>query len=215
MQFIQAFKFQFGNIDWFKKLIIPGLIMLIPIVGQLYVLGWVMEIARRHIQGQDDSQLLPLTRFGEYLKLGFQAFVVALVYAIPTIILALPILIASLAFDPSGNAGPGIIIAVSVCFGLILVLYEILYAFILPAALGNFLAHGTIRDGLNIKAAFALVKKAPVVYLLVILGSALAGLIAPIGGIACGIGTVLTAIYGQSAYGHLLGQAYVKASSRL
>lgn len=39
MDFSLPFSFPFQDQNWFKKLAIPGLIMLIPIVGWLYVLG--------------------------------------------------------------------------------------------------------------------------------------------------------------------------------
>lgn len=213
MQFLQAFKFQFQNADWFKKIIIPALILLIPIVGQLYFLGWVMDITRRRLQEQPDSELLPGTQFGEFIKLGFQSFLVGLVYAIPIIVLVLPITIVSLAVDPNTDAGMTAVIAVSLCFGVVISLYSVFYAFILPAAMGNFLAKGAVRDGLRVKEAFSLLKKAPVAYLLVILGTILAGIIAPLGSIACGVGAMLTTTYAQSAVGHLIGQAYLKATA--
>jgi uncharacterized membrane protein len=40
MDFGRAFSFVFEDPDWLKKVAIAGLVMLIPVIGQLVVLGW-------------------------------------------------------------------------------------------------------------------------------------------------------------------------------
>jgi hypothetical protein len=47
MNFGKAFTFVFDDPEWLRKVAINALIGLIPIVGQLYLLGWGLEVARR------------------------------------------------------------------------------------------------------------------------------------------------------------------------
>ena len=57
-----------------------------------------------------------------------------------------------------------------------------------------------------------MLKKSFVSWLLTILGLILAtSIIAPLGGIVCGIGALLTGAYGTAFFSHLLGQAYNKS----
>jgi len=49
-------------------------------------------------------------------------------------------------------------------------------------------------------------------YFIVLLGTIVAGLIAPIGLIACIIGVLLTYTYSMAVMGHLYGQAHLEAN---
>lgn len=216
MEFGRAFSFVFKDPDWIKKVAISGLIGLIPVLGQLYLLGWGLETTRRVIKGE--TELLPEIDFGGFLGKGFQAWVIALVYAIPVIILQLPLQLvgplgASLQMDQDTLSY--LMIGVSVCCGGLLLIYSIILAFMVPAALGNFVAKNQLGAGLRFGEVFALVKAAPVTYLLVIVGNLLVGFIAPLGLIACVIGVVVTQAYGLAVMGHFIGQAYREATHKL
>jgi hypothetical protein len=213
MEFGLAFSFPFKDPDWFKKLILTGLITLIPVLGQIYLAGWAVEITRRVIKR--DPQPLPEINFGEYLGKGFQVIIIGLVYSIPAFIIMIPIAI----FDSLGaNANTEefmrtLSIIVSLCCGGIFLLYSILLAFLLPAAIGNFAAKGTLGAGLAFGDVFRLVRSAPVAYLVVLAGMILAGIVASLGTIACVIGVLVTAPFGQAISAHLTGQAYNEATA--
>jgi len=216
MEFGRAFSYVFKDPDWLKKVALTGLIGLIPVLGQLYLLGWGLEISRRVIKGE--SELLPEINFGGFLGKGFQAWVIALVYAIPVIILQLPIQLVgplSAALQMDQDTLGYIMIAVSVCCGGLLLIYSIFLGFMVPAALGNFVSKNQLGAGLRFGEVFALVKAAPVAYLLVLVGNILVGLIAPLGAIACVIGVIVTQAYSLSVMGHFIGQAYREASKKL
>jgi len=212
MEFGRAFTYPFEDQEWVKKIALVALVSLIPIIGQLFVMGWGLEIARRVIH--KEPVVLPELDFGANLGRGFQAFLVSLVYSIPIFILTLPINLVG----PIGSAlGFGAdtvnaaMIFVSVCCGGIILIYAILLAFALPAAFGNLAAKGQLGAGFKFNEVLALVKAAPVAYLLVILGSILASIIAQLGVIACVIGFIFTAAYAMAIMGHLYGQAYNQA----
>lgn len=214
MEFGRAFTYPFEDQNWLKKIALAALVSLIPIVGQLFLLGWGLEIARRVIQR--DPVVLPDLDFGANLGKGFQAFLVSLVYSIPIWILSLPIYL----IGPIGNALQFdeqsiqvMMIVVSVCFGGLILLYSIALAFALPAAFGNLAAKGQLGAGFKFGEIFALVKAAPVAYLLVILGSIVASFIGSLGVIACAIGVIFTYAYAMAIMGHLYGQAYNQATA--
>jgi hypothetical protein len=206
MDFGLAFTFPFKDPDWFKKIIILGLVGLIPIIGQLVVLGWAFEIARRVIRG--DYQPLPELDFGEQLGKGFQVWLIALVYAIPIILATIPLAIAdSLAANAGGDA-QNIVAILSVCCSAVIFLYGLFLGFVLPAAIGRFADKGNLGAAFQFGEVFGLVRNNPVAYLLVLLGYVVAGFIAPAGSILCIIGVILTAVYSQAIIYHLTGQAY-------
>ncbi len=214
MNFGQAFTYVFEDPDWAKKVLIPALIAIIPIVGQIFLLGWMLDITRRVIQR--NPRPLPELDFGRQLVDGLKGFVIGFVYALPILILEIPIIIVSSSmstqnFDTNTTAGP-LVAIVSVCCGGLILLYALLMAFFLPAALGNYAASGNLSAGFRFREIFGLLRAAPGAYLLTLLGVIVAGFISGLGSIACVIGVFATLAYAQAIMGHLYGQAYLEAT---
>jgi len=212
MDFGLAFSYVFKDPDWFKKIVIVALIGLIPIIGQLVILGWSLNIAK-HVMSHDPNPL-PDVNFGADLGRGFYAFVIGFVYTLPIsissgILAAFDSIIANTA---NGNAATIIISILSVCFALFAFLYGLACAFILPAAYTNFLAKDSLAAGFNLNEVFARVRANPGAYLITLLGTIVVGIIAPLGIIACMIGVLLTNAYAMAIMGHLYGQAHVAAT---
>src|SRR5262245_20277607 len=87
MDYGKAFTYVFEDKDWVKKILIGAVIAIVPIVN-FALLGWTVEVMRRVQQGQAD--IMPdWSEFGELFKKGFMAFVVALVYFLPVILIQL------------------------------------------------------------------------------------------------------------------------------
>lgn len=206
MNFGEAFGFVFKDSDWFKKIIGPVLCGLIPIVGQFVLMGYMIKTAKNVING--DPFPLPTLDFGADLGLGFNVFIINLVYVLPVGILG------GIAGGLSGamvNADETvkiILIILMACFGLLAFLFSIVILFLMPVGLANFAAKGKLGAAFKFKELFKMLKSNFTAWLLVILGSIIGGFIAPLGAIACGIGVLLTAAYSQLIYNHLLGQAY-------
>lgn len=210
MDFAKAFSYVFKDPDWVKKVAILALVSLIPIVGALVVLGWSLEVTRRIIQR--DPTPLPDLDFGQQLGLGFRGFVVALVYAIPVILLELPIIIGSTMLENGGSdAAYNAFGVLAVCCGGLIVLYALFLAVVLPAAYGNFVAQNRLGAAFKLGEVIGLVRANPGAYLLTLLGVMLTGLIASFGTVACVIGIIFTSAYAFAVQGHLYGQAYLAA----
>ena len=209
MEFGLAFSFPFKDPDWIKKILIIGLVSLIPIVGPFVMMGWTLKITKNVIDHNPNA--LPELEFGADLKHGFMMLVIGFVYSLPLTIFG-GIFAAITAFiDPNSSSGGGILIALIACFTLFALVYGILLALLLPAAYGNFAAKDSLGAAFKIGELFGLVKAAPVAYLMVILGSIIGGFIASLGIIACIVGVIFTAVYGSAISFHLYGQAYNKA----
>ncbi|MBE0698257.1 MAG: DUF4013 domain-containing protein [Anaerolineaceae bacterium] len=214
MDFGKAFTYPFQDPDWVKKILIPALVLLIPILGQIIVLGWALEITRRVIR--QDPQPLPELDFGKNLSDGFKGFVIGLVYAIPAIILSIPPIIVS-ALTESGNSnsdslGPVVVIVMLCCYGLLFI-YGLALNIVLPAALSHFVATENLGAAFRFSEVFGLVRAAPGAYLMVLLGIILAGIIGGLGSIICFIGVLATYAYAFAIEGHLYGQAYNEATA--
>jgi hypothetical protein len=210
MDFGLAFTFPFKDPDWFKKIAIIGLVGLIPIIGQLVLFGWAFQIAQRVIRGEHAP--LPELDFGEQLTKGFQTWLIYLVYALPIIIITIPLAVVDSLATSANGSNDSIILALSLCCGAVIFLYGIFMAFVVPAAIGRFADKGNFGAAFQFANVFALVRSAPAAYLMVLLGYLLSGLIAPAGSILCVIGVVLTLAYAQAVTFHLTGQAYRQAA---
>lgn len=216
MDFGKAFTFVFDDPDWLKKVAINAVIGLIPLIGQIYLLGWGLEVARRIVTRGGTP--LPDVDFGTHLGHGFKAIVIALVYTVPIFVIAIPMVVVAVV---AGNAGVGegpmnaILLVVNVVGGLLSLVYGLVMGLLLPAAVTRAVVFGAIRDGLQFGEVIGLVRAAPVAYLLTLVGAFLAGTLASlVGSLACGVGIIFTLAYQQVVTGHFYGQAYLQGSTR-
>ena len=211
MEFGKAFSFVFDDEEWLKKISLAGIISLIPFIGQLVVAGWGVEIIRRVIE--EDPQPLPdFAEFGDYLVKGLLAALIILVFMLPVIVVqgCNASLIPLLERGEEGIATAfGILTSCIVCLTL---LYSIVVSFFIPAAVGRFAAKGELGAAFKFRKLFELVKNNLGPYLLVILGSWVAGLVASLGVIACVIGVIFTSVYATAVTSHLVGQAYQEST---
>jgi hypothetical protein len=218
MDFSLPFGYVFKDPEWLKKLAIAGLITLIPIVGWLYLLGWGLEITRQIIKGE--PVIIPNTDFGIFLTRGLKAWVVGIVYAIPSVIFQIPSTLTNIvAQTASSDDGSGAVLGglaiVTICTSILGAIYGILLAFIYPAVYANFVANNDeISAGLRFGEIFNLIKKAPIAYLLALLGTIIAGIISGLGVIACIIGVIITISYSVLIMSHFYGQAYLEATKK-
>lgn len=219
MQFGKAFSYVFEDKEWFKKLAIFGLISLIPVLGQIVLMGWMIDIIKKFTAHEPIT--LPELDFGGQLGRGFSAFVISFVYALPVLVLSIIQAIVQVAAtgitgmsenSEMGAVGGGLILVVSICFSLLYFLYSIFMYFLLPIAYGRYAETGKISEALKFGAVLSMTRKNISPLFITVLGVIVAGIIAPLGFIACAIGVLLTLVYSCAIMGHLYGQAYAIAS---
>lgn len=204
MDFKKAFTFVFDDPDWFDKLIVPILVSLIPVVGSITLMGYVMRLIDNVAKGV--PQPLPRFEFGEDLGRGFKLFLVQLVWMIPVFILAMLIAIPGFMFqNENGSAGAWVLTAIII--GL-MVLYSLLMALLQPVITANVAIKDRFSAGFEFRELFGRLTKNIGAWLMVFAGILVGGFIAPLGAIVVVIGVILTSAYVQLMVAHLTGQAY-------
>ncbi|MBE9524978.1 MAG: DUF4013 domain-containing protein [Chloroflexi bacterium] len=213
MDFGKAFSYPFEDQDWFKKIGVAALIVLIPIMGPLLIAGWGFEITRRVIKA-DPEPLPDWSEFGEMLGNGFKVAVVWFAYMLPVILLQVCLQVAILGSAESldNDALTAGITFFIFCISCLVFIYSLIMAFIVPAALGNMAAKNDLSAAFRFGEVWGLVRTQPGAYAMVLLGGLVAGFVASLGVVACFIGVFFTAAYATTINAHLRGQAYLQAA---
>lgn len=203
MKFGKAFTYIFDDPDWFDKLLIPILVSLIPLVGGLALLGYVLRTIANVARGE--AYPLPRFSFGEDLGTGFRYFLVQLVWAIPVMIMTGLLMIPTTALErDSGNPIAWIFIAL---LSIGLLIYALFLMLFQPIIMANFAVKDKFSAGFEIGNFFRRLGNNFGAWLLVIAGTLIGGFIAPLGAIVV-IGVFITTAYVQLMVAHLTGQAY-------
>ena len=217
MDFAKAFSFVFDDQDWVQKIIIGGLIGLIPIIGQLAVFGYMIAIIRNVIRGE--AQPLPeWSDFGQMIIDGLYTLIIGLIYTLPIFIVMCLVMFPSMAiggaFGEDGDMGA--IGALGVCcFAFFSVIYGIAMAwFFLPAAMARYADSGDMMSALRFGEILAITRANPIVFLMALLVAMVANFVGGFGMILCCIGFLFTQFYSYCVIGHAYGQAYRAASDQ-
>lgn len=207
MNYSRAFTYVFDDKDWLSKLLIAGLISLIPIVGQFYLLGWMIEIVRRVKAGRND--ILPTTHFVYFLTLGLKMFVVCLIYAIPLIIITALAELISGTYSTHSDGSITIVVSSMGFFGTLITLaVRIAIALISTYGVIKLAETDQIKACLNISDAFNTIKNNLSAFIVLELLSLAASIIGSAGLIVCFIGIIFTMPYATAITGHLSGQLW-------
>jgi hypothetical protein len=203
-----SFGYMFEDRDWLKKILIGGLISLIPIVN-FAALGYLVQI----IRNVRDGQALPLPewdQFGDYFMSGLWLFVVFLLYSIPLIILACLQGIGTVVLGSSGNPSDDVATAymvVSVCLSCLMAIWGLAIGILSPAILVRFAETGQVGPTMRFGGLMDVIRVNVGGYVIVLLLMwVVSSIIAPLGLILCVVGVVFTQFWAYLVSGHLLGQ---------
>jgi len=203
-----SFSFMFQDQDWPKKVLIGGLISLVPILN-FAALGYLVQV----IRNVRDGQALPLPEWdqlGEHFRNGLILFLIFLVYTIPIILLAciqtgVSVVVGSA--SSGSEAASSIFSLVSICFSCLMGVWGLAIAVLSPAVLIRFADTSEFQSGLRLGEVMAIIRANPGSYLIaMIIMWVASGVIAPLGLIACGVGVIVTGFWATLVTGHVLGQ---------
>ncbi|MCE5259863.1 MAG: DUF4013 domain-containing protein [Chloroflexi bacterium] len=206
----RSFKYVFEDKDWIKKVLIGGVLNIIPVVGWAFTLGYGM----RHFKKIREGQELPLPEWDDWggdFQRGIMILVGFLGYAVPFIILGIFSSIFGAAGDDAiqrGNSGgvwmvcTGLITFVEVIYGIVLAAWS-------PAALLSYLKEEKLAAFFKFADIWAIIKTNSKEYITLVLMWLVAMVAASIiGTILCGVGNWFTWFIATLICMHLLAQFY-------
>lgn len=210
----KAFTYVFDDEDWVKKVLIGGVLNLIPIVGLFFTSGYMLETLKNVMEGRS----LPLPEWddwgGKFTK-GLMAFIIGLVYSIPMSIIMccfVGVMVVAGQNEDLANVlgsigGP--------CLNCLSLLYTLVLMVFIPAILTKYAETEEFGAAFRFGEIFNLVKDNIGTYLLVLVITWLAGLVGQLGLLACGVGMLFTLFYAMLVNAHSFGQAYRIVSTKV
>jgi hypothetical protein len=195
----EAFVWPVRDPEWVTKILIIGLINLIPIIGAINGIGWMLASLDRLRAGEEKLAPANFDNLGR----GARVFVVELIYALGVVAVGMVLYLPGLAItvqQNQGHANAGLValalLLTLAAFGVI-ALGSLALTFMLPSVILATDAGG-IAAGLHVGAVLKRSRANPINTLLAGLMLIAASFISSLGVIACGIGAVFTAAYAQA-----------------
>jgi hypothetical protein len=219
-----AFTYVFDDEEWIKKLAIGGgialgAIILLPVllIGLVLFLplnGYMLQVVKNVRDGQTNP-LPEWDDFGGYFKTGFFVAVIWFIYNIPAILFSC---VGSLAqnapamMDMDSDMA-GVVVSLAVCLNCVQIILSLAAAILLPAAIIRFAQYDTMGSAFQFGAIFSFISGNIGDYIIVILLSLVAGIVAGFGLILCIIGVFFTLFWSMLVKANLYGQLARKAQS--
>ena len=191
-----AFTWPTRDPEWLAKLLIIALTLLIPIVGAINGLGWMLASLDRLRAGEEKLAPANLT----YIGRGFRLFVVNLVYGLGVVLVAALIYVPAVLVATNqshGSANPALVslaILLSLLAFSVATLGSLALNFAIPSIVLATDRDG-IRGGLNAGAVLRRARANIANTLIAGLMLIAAGFIGSLGVVACGIGVLFTTAY--------------------
>jgi hypothetical protein len=205
----KAFSYVFEDERWISKVLIGGLILLVPILN-FAVFGYLVKVAQNVARG--NQRPLPEWggQLGEHFMRGLNVFVIYLVYLLPVFVLEglFFCVTGGLAARADRNAEAAGAMAglVGVCLVPLVIILALALSVLIFAAVARYAATNTLSEAFKFSEVIAGVRRNLSAWLMLLLVYILAQFVGGLGAIACGVGVLFTAFYAQCVMGHALGQ---------
>ncbi len=218
-----AFTYMFDDEEWIKKIAIGGGLILVAfilspiIVGLalfLPISGYMLETLKNVRDGQP-TPLPEWADFGGLFSKGLIVFVIGLVYNLPALLVAC-VTGGINAFAP--QLDPDVadaLVIVAGCLSCLQFLLSLLGNAFLPAALIRYAQYDTFGSAFQFGEIFSFITGNIGDYIIVILLSWVAGLVAAFGVILCVIGVIFTVFWSVLVTANLYGQLARKAAGSI
>ncbi len=205
MDFTRAITYVFTEKDWWKKILITGLVGIIPFVGLIYLLGWMMEIIL-NVRNNSFVRLPEKPTFAIF-KNGLKLTVSLLVYLIPMLIVYLFSAIlnglwAALFRGFIERAGLQLI---ALIVNVVEFFYIFLILLLLPVIIYKLLRKNGLRDTFDFKGTYHTIRYNTNVYFQLLVAAILSLIVAGVGISLFYVGVIFTLPYGVAIYSYLVG----------
>lgn len=212
----RAFSFVFDDDEWLTVLLIGGLIMFVPILGQIVLVGFMIETARNVMAGSD-RPLPKWNHLGETFSLGLSGFIIQLVYALPLILISCAFaclgVLGSTGLASERGAG-GLFLAAIFCLIPLTIVLSLIIQPLTLAALARYTQTGVLGSALRVGEVTGMLRADLGGWLVLWLLQLLCGVVAGLGSVFFVIGAVVTTVYSTAVFGHLLGQKLLGTPTR-
>jgi len=198
-----SFTYMFEDENWIKKLLIGGIVTIIPIVN-FAALGYLVQVIRNTRDGHP-TPLPEWDQFGAYFMDGLWIFLIILVYMIPVILLACLQGIGTAALGSNKDA-ESVVGILSACFSCLMGLWSLVFAVLVPAILIRYAEVGEFMAGFRFSEVFSVITANIGSYIVVLLLMWVASFIGQLGIILCVIGVIFTSFWANLVGGNLIGQ---------
>lgn len=151
----KAFSFVFEDRNWFTKLVVGGLIALIPIFGIFALMGYMIAVIRR-VMDEDPNPLPEWSDLGQKFVDGLLIWVAGLIYALPMLLLLCPVVFVWILPALGGEREDAIAALTSVAglvtigLGCIILLYALLLVFLGQVINLQYAGHGRLGACLRV-----------------------------------------------------------------
>lgn len=184
MDAARSFTYMFKEAGGIGKLIIGGVLLFIPVLGWAIVGGYMIR-TMRGVAGGDD-RLPDWSSFGDLFVKGLLAWVGALVYDIPGLIL--------------GRLGAG--------GSMLGSLWSLLVLVVLPAALIRYAVTEEFSAFFDFRALIEFIQANLSNYIMAVVLAIAAGIVASFGVVLLIVGVVFTVFWAMLVGAHLYGSVY-------
>jgi hypothetical protein len=208
----KSFTYVFEDKKWIEKILIGGLLMLVPILGLLLLYGYGVQLVR-NVRSHKPEPLPEWDDWGTKIVEGLKLVVVLFIWSLPLIVLGF-LMSFPLALAGNSDSGSSIASLFSVCFSCFAFLYGLVIWLATPGIIIKFAETGELAEGFKFGDILDFTKKHLGQIIIVALVSWVVYMIAGlIGAVLCLVGLVFTMFWATLVQFHLVGQIGLEAAA--
>jgi hypothetical protein len=206
----KSFSFVFEDKKWIEKVLIGGILMLVPILGSILMLGYGVELVR-NVRKHDPEPLPEWDEWGTKITEGLKLFILTFLWALPLFILTF-LLILPAAIMGNSDSGSAIASIFSLCFSCFAAIYAIIVWLATPGITIKFAETGNFSDGLKFGEILNFTKKNLGQIIIAIIVIWLVYMVAGfLGSLLCLVGLFFTMFWASLVQYHIIGQIGLEA----
>ncbi len=201
----KSFGYVFEDKKWIEKVLIGGVVSLIPILGSLLITGYGITVVR-NVRNHEPEPLPAWDEWGQKIIDGLKLMIIYLVWSLPLVVLYFLILL-PLALTGDSDTGSAIGTIFVICFGCLAALYSIVVVLVMPGVIIKFAEGGEISDGFKVNEILDFTKQHLGQIIIVLLVSMVVFFIAGlIGSLLCFVGLFFTLFWATLVQYHMIAQ---------